>query len=268
MELANVVTRAPQRCEGSTLYFAPPSANEDWQRQQAESVGRYQNNSYEADGTLGELFGGFVAATLDRTGPVIDIGCGLHPIVPHYVKQLALPAFVGIEPLTTATTRQYSCLAGVTAESIPLPDDFANASLFATSLDHIEDARGAIREVVRVLKPGAPLYFWLGVHDPEILAEQKTFGNVHNRAKGWRKWARIIAAPVEHLHLWRAMKRRARDLANGTPLDHAHVRYHTLAGIDAELESYGLDIARRLLVPGSTSLFVEAHAIQIERAGG
>lgn len=231
---------------------------EEWQRQQSESVERYLDDSYEADGTLGELFGGFVAATLDRNGPVLDIGCGLHRVLPHYVKDLALPQFIGVEPLTTPIPRDFSCLAGVTAEAIPLRDNVANAAIFATSLDHIENAPAAIAEVLRVLKPGSPLYFWLGVHDPFILAECKTFGNVHNHAQGWRKWARIFAAPIEHLHLLRAMKRRAADLANGTPLDTAHVRYHTVAGIDAEMADYGLKIARRILVPGSASLFVEA----------
>jgi SAM-dependent methyltransferase len=230
-----------------------------WAEQQAESIARYQDSSYEADGTIGELFGGFIAVTLDRTGPVIDLGCGLHPLEPHYVKQLALPNFLGIEPLETPVARDYACLSGVTAEALPLPNDHANGAIFATSLDHMENPRKAIQEVLRVLKPGAPLYFWLGVHDPFILAECKTFGNVHNHARSWRKWARIIAAPVEHLKLILDMTRRRRDLANGTPLDTAHLRYHTTTEIDAELAGYGLSIVRRVLVPGSASLFVEAR---------
>lgn len=234
------------------------AASSDWNAQQADSIDRYLDSSYEADGTIGELFGGFIAATLDRDGPVLDIGCGLHPLMPHYVKQLSLPHFIGIEPLTTPIERDYECLVGVTAESIPLPDRYANAALFATSLDHIEDAPRAISEVLRVLKTDGRLYFWLGVHDPFILAETKTFGVVHNHANGLRKWARIAFGAGEHLYLWRAMRTRARDLAKGTPLDTAHLRYHTVAGIDAEMAGYGLRIVRRVLVPGSASLFVEA----------
>ncbi len=240
----------------------------DWEAQQAASVARYQDSSYEADETLGVLFGGFVATTLDRDGLVLDIGCGLHPLLPHYVKHLDLPDFLGIEPLTAEVERSFKCLPGVTAESIPLADGIANAALFATSLDHIEDAPRAIGEVLRVLKPGAPLYFWLGVHDPAMLAEQKTFGNVHVRAKGWRKLARIVAAPVEHLALAKAMRKRAADLANGTPLDTAHVRYHTVAGIDAEMAGYGLRIVRRVVVPGSASMFVEAESARISAKDG
>lgn len=158
------------------------------------------------------------------------------------------------------TRRNYTCLAGVTAEALPLKDEVAAAAIFATSLDHIEDARGAIREVLRVLRPGASLYFWLGVHDPFVLAEHKTFGNVHNHAKGWRKAARVVGAPVEHALLMHKMHKRRRDLRSGARLDSAHVRYHTVVGIDAEFAGYGLTIVRRVLVPGSSSMFVEARA--------
>ena len=230
----------------------------NWEQQQAESVLRYMDSSYEADGTLGELFGAFIAVSVDRSGPVIDIGCGLHPLLPHYVKHLDLPKFIGIEPLTTVVERDYECLVGATAENIPLSDNFANAALFATSLDHIEDPVRAINEVKRVLKPEGRLYFWLGVHDPYILAEAKTFGVVHNHSRGLRKFLRIALAPFEHLHLVMAMKRRERDLRDGRSLDSAHLRYHTMATIDKEMESYGLRIVRRILVPGSASAFVEA----------
>jgi len=257
--MLDLLTREPESRAGNTLFFGEPEGPEHWLRQQEESIDRYQDESYEADATLGDLFGGFIAVTLDRDGPVLDIGCGLHPLLPHYVKRLGLRQFIGIEPLTAPAERDYLCLAGVTAENMPLKDSVANAAIFATSLDHIEDAHSAISEVLRVLKPGAPLYFWLAVHDPFILAESKTFGVVHNHAKGWRKWARILGAPLEHLYLWHQMNRRVRELANGTPLDHAHVRYHTMAGIRDEMADYGLHIVRHVLVLGSNSLFVEAY---------
>ena len=258
--MKNLLIRSPENKSGGTYYFGDAfDQGEEWRHQQEESVNRYIDESYEADATLGELFGGFIAATVDKKKLVIDVGCGLHPLHPHYVKHLGLENFIGIEPLTTPTQRNYPCLAGVVAEDIPLKDGCAGAALFATSLDHIEDAPKAISEVLRVLEPGAPLYFWLGVHDPFILAEAKTFGNIHNHAKGWRKFLRIVAAPAEHLHLIIAMRRRVRNLREGIKLDNAHVRYHTTTGVDAEMASYGLTITRRLLVPGTASMFVEAN---------
>ena len=123
----------------------------NWEMQQLLSIERYQDESYEEDATIGELFGGFIAVTLDRTKLVLDIGCGLHPSLPHYVKQLGLPNFCGIEPLTVEVERDFRCLTGVLAENIPLETGAAGAALFATSLDHIEDAKAAIKEVTRVV---------------------------------------------------------------------------------------------------------------------
>jgi len=247
---------------GNTFFFnSDGHFSDEWKRQQAESIERYEDAGYEADGTLGELFGGFIATTLDRDGPVLDIGCGLHPILPHYVKHLGLKQFAGIEPLPVLVERDFLCLTGVAAEAIPLKDGCANAAIFSTSLDHIENAHAAISEVLRVLKSGASLYFWLGIHDPGILAESKTFGVVHNHSSGWRKLARIALAQVEHLHLAWKMQKRKNDLVRGIPLDDAHVRYHTLAGIEAEMESYGLKITRQVVVPGSASAFVEAVSL-------
>lgn len=246
---------------GQTRVFDAKFDSTEWAKQQNESVERYQDNSYQADETLGVLFGGFIAVTLDRGKVVLDIGCGLHPTEPHYVKHLKLSGYLGIEPLTAPVERNYPCLSGVIAEDLPMKNATAGAAIFSTSLDHIEDPVSAISEVLRVLEPGSPLYFWLGVHDPHLLAEAKTFGVVHNHSKGMRKIARVMAAPLEHLHLMRKMRSQAHKLANGIRLDHAHARYHTLATIDSELASYGLKIVRRVLVPGSASLFVEAEAI-------
>lgn len=228
----------------------------NWEIQQRDSIARYQHESYESDGTIGELFGGFIAVTLDRSKLVLDIGCGLHPLLPHYVKQLNLRDFCGIEPLEVEVDRGFRCLTGVTAEKIPLETGSAGAAIFATSLDHIEDANAAIKEVTRVVE--GPLYFWLGIHDPEYLAEQKTFGVVMNHRKGIRKLASFALASVEYLYVDWQMRKRKRDLANGTPLDSAHARYHTMAKLDEEFSGYGLKITRRVVVPGSASAFVEA----------
>lgn len=258
-----ILTGQPEERHGNALLFKTQETfSDNWHRQQAESVDRYVDDDYEADGTLGELFGGFIATTLDRGGPVLDIGCGLHSSLPHYIKHLKLNQFLGIEPLPVLIERDFACLTGVAAENMPLKSDVANAAIFSTSLDHIENADVAIREVLRVLKPGAPIYFWLGIHDPHIIAESKSFAVVHTHSRGLKKLARIVLAPLEHGHLMWQMHKRKRDLKLGIPLDDAHVRYHTLAGVEAEMAGYGLRIVRQVVVPGSPSAFVEAVAQQ------
>lgn len=259
----DILTQTPDERHGNALLFKPQETfSENWHRQQTESVGRYVDDDYEADSTLGELFGGFIATTLDRKGLILDIGCGLHSSLPHYVKHLNLDQFLGIEPLPVLIERDFACLTGVAAENMPLKSGSGNAAIFSTSLDHIEHADVAVHEVLRVLKPGASVYFWLGIHDPHILAESKSFAVVHTHSSGLKKLARIVLAPLEHGYLMWQMHKRKRDLKLGIPLDRAHVRYHTLAGVDAEMAGYGLRIIRRVVVPGSPSAFVEAVATQ------
>lgn len=104
-----LLTEKPEAIDGNTMFFQPPAVtSEEWERQQQESIERYQDESYEADATIGELFGGFIGATLrDRDSPVLDIGCGLHPLCPHYVKQLACRNL-------SASSRWWSRRAGIT----------------------------------------------------------------------------------------------------------------------------------------------------------
>ncbi len=188
------------------------------------------------------------------------MGCGLDKLLPNYVKQLGLHAYLAMEPLSVPVVRDFSCLVGAVAENIPLKDDTIGAAIFATSLDHIEKAKDAIAEVDRVLKPDGSMYFWIGLHDPWLLAEAKSFGPIVNRGSIVKRIARIAAAPAEYGYLLYRMWRRGRRLAKGISLDHAHCKYYTKANIEADMKSYGLSITRSLLVPNSSSIFIEARA--------
>jgi len=75
-----------------------------------------------------------------------------------------------------------------------------------------------------------------------ILAEAKIFGVIHNISKKWYKWLRIILSQVEHLQLYSSMQKRKIDLLNGTPLDSAHVKYHTVSGIDNNCQATALKL--------------------------
>jgi SAM-dependent methyltransferase len=245
---------------GKTFLFKKVQevSNDSWINQQNESILRYQSGSYEEDGTIGTLFGCFISQNINRSGITLDIGCGIHSKLPHYVKNLNLSFFIGIEPIPMVIDREFYCLAGVLAESLPIKNNVVDSAIFATSLDHIANASKAINEVLRTMKTDGKLFFWLGVHDPFILAEAKTYGVVHNHSKGLYKWARILLSPIEHLLFHYSMIKRKNNLLNGKRLDKAHVRYHTVLGIENEFSSYGLEIVQSILVPGSASLFLEA----------
>lgn len=243
----------------NVLCEAGADQSEEWLRQQTESIDRYSDDSYEEDRTLATLFGNFIAVSLDRTMPVLDVGCGLFPDEPSYVSDLALPHYIGMEPIPRVVERDYLCLVGAVAEAVPVKDGTLGAAIFSTSLDHIETVHEAIADVCRALAPKGRLFFWNGMHDPHLLAEAKNFGNIVNRSHGWRKAARIIGAPLEYAALYRRMAKNRRFLAEGRPLDHAHVRYFTTDTISPAMTSYGLEIVRQILVPGSNAHFIEAR---------
>jgi len=232
--------------------------SEEWEEMQAGSVQRYKDEHYEEDETIAKIFGGFIAVSLKPDDIIFDVGCGLFPHMPAYARELQHGGYVGLEPLTTPIDRDYLCLTGAVAEKLPLRDESFDAVLLATSLDHIEHVDQAMAELKRILTPGGRLYFWCGVHEPEVMARAKTFHSIFYGVKGTKRLARIAAAYAEYGYFaWRLAKRR-RDLANGTPLDHAHFRYYTRQSLKAEIERNGLAIRRDLLIPGSHSMLVEA----------
>lgn len=246
--------------QGKTIsaHIGEPVLSEQWDQMQKDSVERYQDEHYEEDETVARIFGGFIAVTLQPGDVAFDVGCGLFPSMPAYVRDLELGGYVGLEPLTTPVDRDYVCLTGSVAEKLPLGDQTFDAVLLATSLDHIEYVDQAIAEIKRILTGSGRIYFWVGLNEPEIMAHAKTFHSIFFGAKGLKRLGRIAAAYAEYAYFAWRMFRRKRNLAKGIPLDHAHFRYYTQQSLQAELVRNGLVIKRKLLVPGNNSLLVEA----------
>lgn len=235
------------------------SRSEQWKAMQEESIARYQDEHYEEDETIASLYGGFIAVSLKPGDTILDVGCGLFPDLPAYARGLDYRAYIGLEPLEVPIPRNYACLVGAVAEDLPLKDGSVDAALLSTSLDHIEDVDKAIAELKRILAPGGRMYIWSAVHEPEILAREKTFHNILYHGSLLKKAARIAAAHVEYgWLLWRMAKRR-RDLEKGVPLDHAHCRYYTRDSLKRSIAGWGMTVERFILVPGSNSVFAEAR---------
>jgi SAM-dependent methyltransferase len=242
------------------VHFHADSTSSEWASMQAESIARYQDESYLEDVTEARIFGGFIAATVDRRLPVLDIGCGITRELPPYVKELSLPYYVGLEPISVGVQRNYDCLVGAVCEAIPLESASVGAAVFATSLDHIDNVDAAIAEVRRVLTPDGKLYFWIGMYEPEALAYSKTFEHALLRGSRLKRTVRAAIPYLETGYLLYRMNKRRRDLAAGRRLDNAHCRYYTRDLVARSMETWGLRINRQLLVPGSTALLVEAQA--------
>ena len=253
-----LLSDVPVRREGNNLIFSGKGSVE-WSDRQQDSVERYTDGSYEEDPTVAEMFGNFIATGLrSRDEVVLDIGCGLFTELPHYVAQLGLSRFIGLEPLTTPNNRSYPCLCGAIAEQIPLKDNSVDAALFGTSLDHIEAEDKAIEEVKRVLKQGGRIFFWQGLYEPQMLARQKTFEPIFVYPRGLKKLARIAAAPLEYSRIAYRMAKRRKQLETNADIDRVHFRYYTRARLADSLARWGLIKTRELLPPGQASIFVEA----------
>ena len=249
-----------QRSGQNLLYDAAGKLSSEWSEMQNQSLERYQDESYnDEELPILQLFGGFVAVQLDPGAVVLDLGCGLTPKLPAYVSDLGLSRYIGLEPLAAPVDRTYPCLVGTIAERIPLADESVDAILFATSLDHIEAEDAAISECQRVLKPGGRILFWQGLHEPKYLAASKTFEPIFARGSFAKRAVRIAAGPIEYAHMTYRLWKRARQLRNGERIDNAHCRYYTQEMMTASLNRWGLRELRRVVVPGTASMFVEAR---------
>lgn len=243
---------------GTTVNSGKPALSAEWEAQQEGSVERYQDEHYEEDETVASIFGGFVATNVPADAMVLDVGCGLFPHLPAYVRDLRIGGYVGVEPLTTPVERDFVCLAGAVAENLPLKDESFDAALLATSLDHIMDVDAAMSELRRVVRPQGRIYFWVGLHDPEVVARAKSFHSIFYGARGVRRAARIAAAYAEYGWFMLQMWKRRRNLARGVPLDHAHCRYYTEALLREHLARWHFRVDRWLLVPGTNAVLVDA----------
>jgi SAM-dependent methyltransferase len=228
-----------------------------WQERQQQSIERNEDEHYNEDPRPAQMFGNFIATTLtDRNAIVLDVGCGISPKLPHYVEQLGLTRYLGLEPLAVPVAREYACLTGAIAEEMPLKDSSIDAVIFATSFDHIADATAAIAETRRVLKPGGAVYMWQGISDADALAESSTL----HRLKRGALAVPLIAAQAAVI-AYRMQKRR-RDLRLGNRLDSMHERWFTRHSLVGAVSGWGFDLVRYLEPPGLSSMYLEMRKPQ------
>lgn len=87
-------------------------------------------------------------------GRLLDVGCGLKPYSPMFAPYVT--DHVGVDHLDSPHSA--ACVdVRATAYDIPLPDETFDTILISEVLEHLEEPKEALRECLRLLKPGGKI---------------------------------------------------------------------------------------------------------------
>ena len=99
---------------------------------------------------------------------VLEVGSGAHGLIFYFGTDDA----IGIDPLADHYARLFPAwqsrvrTIAASGERLPFPDGSFDIVLCDNVVDHAENPRGIIEEIVRVLRPDGLLYFTVNVHHP------------------------------------------------------------------------------------------------------
>ncbi len=140
-------------------------------------------------------------------GTVVEIGFGSGPNIGLYPPEVE--RVLAVEPSARAQAMARTRMAkhdhppidfvGLDGASLPLESESADAVLSTFTLCTIPDIDAAMREIVRVLRPGAALHFVEHgrSEDPAVFARQRRFEPIQRRIGGGCHLTRDPAALAE-----------------------------------------------------------------------
>jgi len=165
---------------------------------------------------------------------ILDVGCGISKKIPLYFREISThekAIYIGLDPIPINKDRNYLFINGKfeNLHNYLYTFRFFDCLIFSTSLDHFPDLEAVKSEIYHVLKKNGLAFFWVGLHDPNIVGELY----MH---ESWRDFnflsisgilCRVSSFPISIIKIYRSLKRRKLLLDRGNPLDELHFHYFT-----------------------------------------
>jgi hypothetical protein len=251
------------------LDLSQSHVSNDWIQKQEASVGEYESHQSEAPKEvelLYHLFDGYIASEISgkKNQIILDVGCGISREYPLYASSIQNSQstigniYVGLDPLPIAIkSRKYLFIAG-RLEDLPkaLLSQF-NVLIFSTSLDHFEAIEDVCKAVFPIAKKNAQLIFWVGLHDPGIVAQSigaKLFRNLYGSINPIQFIQISLKLNFLLLLNYLKMVKRRISLSKNIKLDNLHFHYFTEDSIVSVLSRFGV-VKKLISIPGTNSIF-------------
>ncbi len=248
----------------------------EWQKRQDASFQEY-TDIYE-NGKMPDyvkdllvLFRGYISnyilfysrkRTKSRNMKLLDVGCGVSKTLPIYMRGIDHSiVYVGLDPIQINFDRRYLFVNARIEELMDLLDcdEKFDLFVFSTSLDHFEDIEDVAKIIKELSQPGALALFFVGLHDPEIVARKVgafLFGRMFETLTLPKLLIRIFGAyliriPASCLSLMR----RDFKLRNDISLDEKHFYYFTRESVRRYISMFGniLDVTE---IPDTNAQFI------------
>lgn len=252
--------------EYETLIVPQLDISLKWQELQNNSLSEYQKTHVEEIIDPGihayyRLFRGYAAAASPKErARVLDIGCGISQELPIYARNMkAHWEYFGLDPFQVNLKRNYPFLCGTleaTSERLQFSERF-DLFLFCTSLDHFENLQDCAKAVQKLAAPGARCVFWLGLHDPELVAAPEGAAVFRRAFRTHPLFAipiylgyGLLRFPKTVYNMWR----RRRMLKRAEPLDDLHFWYFVKNEFESCLQNFGI-VEDVISIPGTNYIF-------------
>lgn len=104
--------------------------------------------------------------SIDEAARVIEVGSGAHGLIFYFGAGTG----VGVDPLAVHYAELFprwqrrALTISAAGESLPFQDDSFDVVLCDNVVDHAENPRQIVKELVRILRPGGLLYFSVNFH--------------------------------------------------------------------------------------------------------